>query len=149
MGFLTRRNDRGIVSGGVMFHDFVRHWFPDLSDALWKDLLPDSRMHIKVNNDSVVVQFAFAGCKPSDFDVESSGTFLTVRVAKREKQPSEDCGKHYSCNERVWGEFQESIKLPVPVISAEAKAKYSDGILEITLPRAKNGENGVKQVQVN
>ena len=149
MGFLTRRNDRGIVSGGVMFHDFVRNWFPELSDALWKDLLPDSRMHIKVNEDSVVIQFAFAGCKPSDFDVESSGTFLTIRVAKREKLPVEDCGKHYSCNERVWDEYQESIKLPVPVISAEAKAKYSDGILEITLPRSKSGENGVKQVQVN
>ena len=149
MGFLTRRNDRGIISSGVMLHDLARSWFPDLADVLWKDVLPDSRMYIKVNDDSVIVKFAFAGCKPSDFDVESSGTFLTVRVAKREKQPMEDCGKHYSCNERIWSEYQESVKLPVTVISAEAKAKYSDGILEITLPRAKSSENGVKQIQVN
>ena len=148
MGFLMRRNDRGIVSGGVMLHDLVRSWFPDLTDVLWKDLLPDSRMHVKVNDDSVCVQFAFAGCKPSDFEVESSGTFLTVRVARREKHPSENGEKRYSCCERIWGEYQESVKLPVPVISAEAKAKYTDGVLEITLPRCKSGENSVKQVEV-
>ena len=55
MGFLMRRNDRGIVSGGIMLHDLVRNWFPDLTDVLWKDLLPDSRMHIKVKDDSVCV----------------------------------------------------------------------------------------------
>ena len=149
MGFLTRRNDRGIISGGVMLHDLARSWFPDLTDVLWKDVLPDSRMYIKVNDDAVIVKFAFAGCKPANFDVESSATFLTVKVAKREKIPMEDCMKHYSCNERLWGEYQESVKLPVPVIAAEAKAKYFDGILEITLPRSKNGECGTKQVQVN
>ena len=149
MGFLTRRNDRGIVSGGVMFHDLVRNWFPDLTDVLWKDMIPESRMSVKVEDDFVKVMFAFAGCKPSDFDVESSGMFLTVRVARRNKYPAEEGDKHYSCNERCWNEYQESIKLPVSVIPAEAKAKYKDGVLEICLPRCSEGKCDTKRVEVN
>jgi HSP20 family protein len=149
MGFLMRRNDRGIVSGSVMLHDLVRNWFPDLSDVLWKDLMPESRMTVKVEEDVVKVQFAFAGCKNSDFDVESSGMFLTVRVAQRERCPAEEGDKHYSCTERNWNEYQESIKLPVPVIPNDAKAKYADGVLEITLPRSYSGKVCTKQVQVH
>lgn len=149
MGFLMKRNDRGIVSGGIMFHDLVRNWFPDLSDVLWKDLIPESRMNIKVEDNSVKVLFAFAGCKPSDFDVESSGLFLTVRVARRNKHPVEEGDKHYSCQERSWNEYQESIRLPVPVIPAEAKAAYRDGILEITLPRSSNEKLCGKMIEVN
>ena len=149
MGFLTRRNDRGIVSGGVMLHDLVRNWFPDLTDVLWKDMLPESRMSIKVEDHAVKVMFAFAGCKASDFEVESSGMFLTVRVARRNKCPAEEGDKHYSCNERCWNEYQESVKLPVPVIPAEAKAKYKDGVLVISLPRTTDGKNTTKRVEVN
>lgn len=149
MGVLMRRNDRGIVSGSVMIHDLVRNLFPDLSEVLWRDLLPESRMNVKVEEENVKVLFAFSGCKPSDFDVESSGMFLTVRVAKREKYPAEEGDKHYSCCERTWNEYQESIKLPVSVIPGEAKAKYSDGILEITLPRSCSGKLCSKQVKVD
>ena len=149
MGFLMKRNDRGVVSGGVMFHDLVRNWFPDLSEVLWKDLLPESRMSVKVEEDHVKVQFAFAGCKASDFDVESSGLFLTVKVAHREKCPAEEADKHYTCNERCWKAYQESIKLPVSVVPAEAKAKYADGVLEITLPRTSSEKICAKQIQVH
>lgn len=148
MGFLMKRNDRGIVSGRVMFHDMFRYLFPDLSEVLWKDLLPESRMSMKVETEQVKVFFAFAGCKQSDFDVESSGLFLTVRVARRKKYPVEEGDKHYACQERCWNEYQESIKLPVPVSPAGAKATYKDGVLEITLPRTTNEKLCGKLIEV-
>ena len=149
MGFLMRRNDRGIVSGGVMFHDFVRNLFPDFSERMWKDILPEARMSLKVEEDVLKVQFPFPGCKNSDFDIEASGMFLTVKVSRRKRVPAEEGDKHYSCQERCWDEYQESMKLPVPVIPSEAKAKYSDGVLEITLPRSVNGKIYTKQIQVH
>lgn len=148
MGFLMRRNDRGIVSGGVMFNDFVRNLFPDLPERMWRDILPETKMSVKVEDDFVKVQFPFSGCKASDFDIESSGMFLTVKVARRKKTPVEEGDKHYTCSERSWEEYQESVKLPVSVVPAEAKAKYSDGILQITLPRTSCGKETAKQIQV-
>ena len=54
MGFLMKRNDRGVVSSG-MLQDLMRNWFPDWSDVLWKDLIPESRMHVKVEEECVKV----------------------------------------------------------------------------------------------
>ena len=147
MGFLMKRNDRGVVSSG-MLQDLMRNWFPDWSDVLWKDLIPESRMHVKVEEECVKVQFAFPGCRQSDFEVEASGTFLTIKVACRRVAPTEEEGKYYSCKERSWGEYQESVKLPVTVIPAEAKAKYSDGVLEIILPRCAGDNVNTKYVHV-
>lgn len=148
MGFLMRRNDRGVVSGGVMLHDFVRNLFPDFSDKSWRDLIPETKMSVKVENDHVKVLFPCAGCKNTDFDIEASGNFLTVKVAHRIRVPAEENGKHYSCRERSWEEYQESLRLPVNVVPAEAKAKYADGVLEILLPRAAAEKISTKQIQV-
>ena len=121
---------------------------PDFSDRMWKDFLPENRMSLKVENEFLKVQFPFAGCKSSDFDIESSGMFLTVKVSRRKRVPEEEGDKHYSCCERSWEEYQESIKLPVPVVPAEAKATYRNGVLEITLPRSGNGKIYTRQIQV-
>jgi HSP20 family protein len=144
-----RRNDRGIVSGGVMFNDFVRNLLPDLPDRMWRDVIPETKMNVKIEDDAVKVQFTAPGCKIEDFDVESSGSFLTVKVAKRSKTPKEEGNNHYTCVERSWEEYQESVKLPVNVVPSEAKAKYVNGILEITLPRSVSGKECKKQIQVN
>ena len=104
---------------------------------------------MKVEDDFVIVQFPYAGCKQADFDIESSGTFLTVKVARRCKTPAEEGDKHYTCRERSWEEYQESIKLPVTVIPAGAKATYVNGILEIKLPRSTSGKVVSKQIQVH
>jgi hypothetical protein len=48
MGFLMRKNARGIVSGDVMLHDLVRNLFPDFSDRAWRDLIPESKMSVKM-----------------------------------------------------------------------------------------------------
>lgn len=148
MGFLMRKNDRGVVSGGIMLHDLVRNFFPDFSERSWRELIPESKMSMSVEADHVKVLFACPGCKKTDFEVETSGRFLTVRVGKRIRTPQEEGDKHYSCSERSWEEYQESAKLPVMVIPSEAKAKYADGILEITLPRSESENISAKQIQV-
>lgn len=148
MGFLMRKNDRGIVSGGIMLHDFVRNFFPEYSERAWRELIPESKMTVKVEPEHVRVLFACPGCKKTDFQVETSRSFLTVKVAKRPRVPAEEGEKHYSCCERSWEEYQESTKLPVMVIPSEAKAKYSDGILEITFPRAESEHSAAKQIPI-
>ena len=47
MGFLMRKNGRGIVSGDVVLHDLIRNLFPDFSERAWRDLIPESKMSVK------------------------------------------------------------------------------------------------------
>ena len=43
------------------------------------------------------------------------------------------CNDHYS--ERAWGSFERVIPLLVEVEASEAKARFADGVLEITVPK--------------
>ena len=148
MGFLMKRNDRGIISGGMSVHDLVKNLFPELPERTWRDLIPETRMCLKVEPDSVKVQFPCSGCKKSDFEVESSGTFLTVKVSRRNIMHEGGEGWHYTCCERSREEYQESVRLPVTVVPSEAKARYVDGVLEITLPRVSGSDSAAKQIHV-
>jgi len=72
------------------------------------------------------------GVKPSDIQVSATGNVLTVR-GKREHDSSTK-GDGYEYCERVFGEFERSIELPVPVEAGKVEAKFADGVLDITLP---------------
>ena len=148
MGFLMKRNEKGIISGRPTVRELMKNLFPELSERAWNDLIPETEMNVKVDHDAVRVQFPCAGCCPSDFDVEASGMFLTVKVPRRDIR--QDCcgNSRYTCCERSGEEFQESIKLPVTVVPSEAKAKYSNGVLEITLPRLSGNDSAAKQIRV-
>ena len=148
MGFLMKRNDRGIIPGGMTVHDFVKNLFPELPERAWRDFIPEARMSIKLEPDAVKVQFPCSGCKRSDFDIEASGTFLTVKVSRRNIMHEGGDNWHYTCCERSREEYQESVRLPVTVIPSEAKAKYTDGVLEISLPRVSGNDSPAKQIQV-
>ena len=38
--------------------------------------------------------------------------------------------------ERVYGKFERSVQLPMPVQADKVKATYRDGVLEVKLPKA-------------
>ena len=116
----------------------------------------DAKLDFEVADDQVVVKLPYPGCRAADFSVEVVGDFLTVKVARREAADEHghpDCqdGKcdcRYICRERSFEEYEESVKLPVMVRGAEAKAKYEDGILTITIPRIGEKQPVTHQVKV-
>jgi HSP20 family molecular chaperone IbpA len=94
----------------------------------------DSKWETEVKDNEVIVKISCPGCRNSDFDLQIVGDFLDFKVRHCEDSESSK-EKHYVFRERTCAEYEESIKLPVPVKGADAHAKYTDGIVCVTIPR--------------
>ena len=84
-------------------------------------------------NDDVVMKFELPGVREKDISLSITGDLLTVRG---EREFSQQLGDHNYFNmERVYGKFERSIRLPVPVQADRVSATYRDGMLEVRLPK--------------
>lgn len=85
---------------------------------------------------NVVVRLEVPGIEKDDFDIEVHDESLIVRGEKRfERQKAEGRYRIMQC---AYGTFYRAIPLPVPVTADKAKASYRNGVLKITLPKAKS-----------
>ena len=88
--------------------------------------------------DKMVVRAELPGVEKKDVKVTVEGDVLTIRGERRaeEKVKDED---YYAC-ELCYGAFSRSIYLPVKVDPSKIKANFKNGILEITIPKAKEAK---------
>lgn len=83
--------------------------------------------------DHVLVRAEIPGVKKEDLDISVSDNMVTIRgTTKHEEEKKEE---QYYRREMSRGEYSRSISLPADVDSAEARATFKDGILELTLPK--------------
>jgi HSP20 family protein len=83
--------------------------------------------------DHILVRAEVPGVKKEDLDVSVSDNLVTIRATTKYEEEKEQ-GEYYRC-EMSHGEFTRSVSLPAAVDSAEARASFKDGILELTLPK--------------
>src|SRR5262245_31439154 len=83
--------------------------------------------------DDVLVTFELPGVSEKDVNVSITGDVLTVKGERRFERDVKDDGYHRI--ERVYGRFERTMPLPVPVQADKVKATYRDGVLEIRLPK--------------
>jgi HSP20 family protein len=74
------------------------------------------------------------GMKPADVKVEVKGESLWVTGEKREE--TEEQGKTFHRIERRTGMFRRVFPLPVEVVEEKVDARFAEGVLKITLPKA-------------
>jgi len=91
---------------------------------------------------TIVVKSTIAGVKPGDIDISINNDMLTIR-GKREIQ-ERIAEENYLIKECYWGGFSRSIILPVEVDAEKVEASLDNGILTITLTKAKSA----KQISV-
>lgn len=94
----------------------------------------EKRLELEVGKTDVTAKLPVPGCKPADVSVEVVGDYLTIR-AKRSDEVKKDETSRYIRRERSYEEYEETVKIPVRVVGAEARAKCVDGILTVTMPR--------------
>jgi len=94
--------------------------------------------------DNVVVKAEIPGVSKENLDVNITDEAITIRGEKKKEEKVEE--KNYYRYERSYGSFQRTLPLPAEVQSDKAKAKFSNGVLEITLP--KTPEARKKEVKV-
>jgi HSP20 family protein len=85
-------------------------------------------------NDQVIVTSEIPGIDPNSIDISVSGTTLTVRGLRDPEQAEK--GASYHRRERWYGKFSKTIELPFTIEAEKVEARFSKGILYITLPRS-------------
>lgn len=119
------------------FHGGWAHPFsPDLS--AWPDrIIPFKAKFPKLDvidkDDMIIVRAEAPGVKREDLDVSISGNTLMIEGHTKEQKEEEK--ENYYRREISKGEFSRSIMLPAEVDDANTKAVFSDGVLELTLPK--------------
>jgi HSP20 family protein len=104
----------------------------------------DPLIDIQDREDQVIVLAKVPGFGRGDFKMELTGDRLVIRGEKRCSSDGTDHGYYYS--ERSFGAFARSILLPCEIIPEEARAKYKNGLLRITLPKVERAK--VKRVKI-
>ncbi|RMD78787.1 MAG: Hsp20/alpha crystallin family protein [Gammaproteobacteria bacterium] len=116
---------------------FPRGWLRPLRMGLpeWPSL-PEVRIppvDVIDRDEEVVVRAELPGVKKEDLEVSVADNTVTIRgrVQREEKQEE---GEYYRA-ETARGEFTRTVLLPAEVDPEGAKARFQDGVLELTLPK--------------
>jgi len=90
---------------------------------------------IKDEKNQLVVTADIPGSDESNINVKLEGDELTITANTKKSTEQKHNGNMFR-SERMIGQFQRSIALPVPVRADKMKTNYKDGVLTITLPKA-------------
>jgi HSP20 family protein len=118
------RIDWGLDS---LFQDFVESW--EISE---EDSCACPRMESFRQNGSYVVRVDLPGVNPKDIHLTFDQGCLTIEGERKRSKEEEKTSMIE--DELCYGSFMRSTTIPKGVKAEEMKAKYHDGVLEITAP---------------
>jgi HSP20 family protein len=127
-----------LISRGSLFDDFFRDVAPGFYvKPLHGDSLPSPgaiKMDVKENGGAYTVSAEIPGVRKEDIHVTIEGGMVMVRAeVKQEDQQTE--GDKVLRSERYYGSVSRGIQLPQDVDESQAKARYDNGVLTLTLPK--------------
>lgn len=118
-------------------------FFPSLIDDFinqdWNLKTPSSTTLPAVNIKDLEAQFeielAVPGMKKSDFEIEVEDGLLSISSSLEEEQVTEK-GK-FTRREFSYNSFKRTFTIPESVDPSNIEAQYSDGVLQLRLPKRK------------
>ena len=96
--------------------------------------------------DTVTLRAELPGMKPEDMHVSVTDDSLTLRGEIRED--TVDKGENYERVAKRSQSFSRTIALPCRIKTAEVKATFKDGVLEIVLPKCSPAEARGVEIEI-
>jgi HSP20 family protein len=90
-------------------------------------------LDIHEDNDNYTVVTEFPGVKADDIHVKVEGDMLHIEGEIPEQTVEKEDSK-VVVQERRYGRYSRSVRLPKPVDTDKVDANYKDGVLTLTLP---------------
>ncbi|HXY62512.1 MAG TPA: Hsp20/alpha crystallin family protein [Nitrospirota bacterium] len=109
---------------------FDRFWGGESRTERPMLLMPSVESYTKDNK--LVFKVELPGVDPKDLDVSITDRELIVKGERKSEKGAKE--ENYAYQEITYGSFERRFVLPEGVKTEELKAKFSNGILEITLP---------------
>ncbi|MGD9772836.1 Hsp20/alpha crystallin family protein [Diaphorobacter sp.] len=127
-----------LVSRGSLFDDFFKDFAPGFYvRPLHGDALPEPsqiKIDVKEDDGTYTVHAEVPGVPKEDINVSIDGNVVSLRAEVRQHDQKKD-GEKLLRSERYFGAVARSFQLPVEVDATQAKAKYDNGVLTLTLPK--------------
>jgi len=128
-----------LVSRGSLFDDFFKDIAPGFYvRPLHGDSLPapsQIKVDVKETEGGYTVQAEVPG-----IHVSVEGNVVSLRAEVRQLDQKTE-GEKVLRSERYYGSVARSFQLPADIDAAQAKAKYDNGILTLTLPKKLNNSS--------
>lgn len=93
-------------------------------------------MNVTEDKDNYYVRAELPGLKADDLDISVTGD--TLSISGERKLPVEDENAQYHRREREAGRFSRVVTLPAQVATDKVQARFTDGVLTVTLPVAES-----------
>ncbi len=119
---------------GDLFDDFVRGVFvrPVFGGAAVST--PRLKVDVSEQDGSFKVVADVPGVKKEDIQVNIDGDQLSIVAEVRQERDLKE-GERLVHSERRVGKLSRAFRLGYEIDEAKAQAKYTDGVLELTLPK--------------
>ncbi|HLP50586.1 MAG TPA: Hsp20/alpha crystallin family protein [Chitinophagales bacterium] len=119
---------------------FLRNWFNwDNDTAVEDSTLP--AVNIGETENTYELAVAAPGMNKNDFKVELENNRLVIKGERKTEKENQQ-GHNWLRKEYNYTSFQRSFTLAESQVNAEGvKAKYSDGILHISIPKSAEAKN--------
>lgn len=101
--------------------------FPELAE------LKMPKVDIIDRDTEIVVKAELPGVAKDDIDLSITDNTVTIKASTSHEE-KEETGNYYRC-EISRGSFSRTVALPGDVDADKAKASFTDGILELTMPK--------------
>ena len=85
-------------------------------------------------DDDMILKAELPGMKQEDIQIEIRENVLTLKGERKQENDLKE-GQYHRV-ERSFGAFQRLFTLPNAIQPEKVKARYKDGVLEITMPKA-------------
>ena len=120
---------------------FDEDWFTNDFDTNWTPALD-----VAEKEGTYVVKADLPGVKKKDIHIELKNHVLTLRGERRNEHEETENGYHRY--ERTFGSFERRFTVPEGVNEKDIHAKYTDGVLELTIPVPKEEKPKAIEVKV-
>jgi len=120
------------------------NFFEDWSFSAREDYLPALESFVK--NGNLIVRADVPGVESKDVDVSVVGNVLIIKGERKEEKEvkSED----YIRRESSYGSFERRMTLPEGANTEKITANFKNGVVEVTMPIAKQAEAKKVPLQV-
>lgn len=130
-----------LVTRGSLFDDFFKDIAPGFYvRPLHGDSLPSPgqiKVDVTETDGAYTVLAEVPGVAKEDIHVSLEGSVVNLRAEVRQHDEKRE-GEKVLRSERYYGAVSRSFQLPADVDAAQAKAKYDNGVLTLTLPKLAN-----------
>ena len=95
---------------------------------------PQMRVDVKEVDDTFQVHAELPGIKKEDIHVHIDGPIVSISAERKQEKEVKE-GERVLRTERYFGQVSRSFQLGQDVDEGKASAKFTDGVLELSLPK--------------